>query len=129
MSHIPKVFQADRRRAGVSADAVVTRHAKRILRRIAHDLRLRPIEHEIVEYPARQLYGCRVELQTPHLLLEVRNTPVSRAVSVSFRTRRGWDDMAGGRENVVPLDQIESPEGYAELLGELQLANGLDITR
>jgi len=126
MLRVPKVFYADRRSSGAAADAAITDHATRMLRRVARDLRLRPQDHEIVSEPARRGRGCRVTLRTPAVMLEVADMPTRQMVAVSFRTRRGRSDMSGGGENAVPLDQLSSAEGYKVLLGGLRLAGGLD---
>jgi len=125
MLRAPKVFYADRRSSGAAADAAITDHATRMLRRVARDLRLRPQDYEIVSEPARR-GRCRVTLRTPAVMLEVADTPTRQMVAVSFRTRRGRSDMSGGGENAVPLDQLSSAEGYKVLLGGLRLAGGLD---
>lgn len=129
MLKIPKVFYADRRSAGVSADAAITDHAARILRRVARDLRLRAGEHEIVAESACHGRGCRVTLRTSAVMLEVADSPTRQSVAMSFRTRRGRSDLSGGGDNVVPLEQLSSREGYDSLLGGLRLAAGLDSRR
>jgi hypothetical protein len=129
MFKIPKVFYTDRRSAGAAADAAVTDHATRMLRRVARDLRLRAGEHEIVTEPARRGRGCRVTLRTPAVMLEVADAPTRQSVAVSFRTRRGRSDLSGGVDNVVALEQLSSREGYDCLLGGLRLAAGLDAER
>ncbi|WP_346777701.1 hypothetical protein [Paraburkholderia aromaticivorans] len=127
MLKIPKIFYADRRSAGALADAAVENCAKEILHKVARDLRLRRDEHEIVSEPARRGVGCRVSLRTPSLMVDVTNMPVNRPVSVCFRTRRGRKDMSGGRDNDVPLEQLDSREAYDTLLGGLRLTAGLDL--
>jgi hypothetical protein len=129
MLKIPKVFYADRRSAGVSADAAITDQATRMLRRVARDLRLRSGEHEIVAEPARRGRGCRVTLRTPAVMLEVADSPSRQSVAVSFRSRRGRSDLSGGGDNTVPLEQLASRDGYDSLLGGLRLAAGLDAER
>ncbi len=129
MLKIPKVFYADRRSAGVSADAAITDQATRMLRRVARDLRLRSGEHEIVAEPARRGRGCRVTLRTPAVMLEVADSPSRQSVAVSFRSRRGRSDLSGGGDNAVPLEQLASRDGYDSLLGGLRLAAGLDAER
>jgi hypothetical protein len=129
MLKIPKVFYADRRSAGVSADAAITDQATRMLRRVARDLRLRSGEHEIVAEPARRGCGCRVTLRTPAVMLEVADSPSRQSVAVSFRSRRGRSDLSGGGDNAVPLEQLASRDGYDSLLGGLRLAAGLDAER
>src|ERR1700760_2827584 len=105
MFKIPKAFHADRRSAGVAADAAITHYATQMLRRIARDLRLRSGEHEIVAEPAHRNRGCRITLRTPALMLEVADPPARQKVAVSFRTRRGRSDLSGGGDNAVSLDQ------------------------
>jgi hypothetical protein len=126
MLKVPKVFYADRRSAGVAADAAITDQATRMLRRVARDLRLRNGEHEIVAEPARRGRGCRVTLRTPAVMLEVADSPCRQSVAVSFRTRRGRADLSGGADNAVQLDQLSTRDGYESLLGGLRLAAGLD---
>ena len=129
MFKVPKVFHADRRSAGVSADAAITDHARRMLRRVAHDLHLRPDNHEIVAEPARSGRGCRVTLRTPSVMLEIADMPTLRTVAMSFRTRRGRSDFSGGGENVVALEQLSTHDGYEALLNGVRLAAGLDSER
>ncbi|RQS11590.1 hypothetical protein [Burkholderia sp. Bp8998] len=129
MFKVPKVFYADRRAAGVVADAAITQHATRMLRRVARDLRLHTGEHEIVSEPARAGRGCRVTLRTNAMILEVADSPNRDKVAVSFRTRRGSRDLSGGGDNDVPIEQFGSKEGYDALLGGLRLADGLDNER
>jgi hypothetical protein len=128
MLKIPRVFHADRRSAGAATDANITDHATRILRRVARDLHLPAGEHEIVGQPARRGRGCKVALRTRAMMLEVADSPSRRLVTMAFRTRRGYSDMSGGEENVVPLEQLASREGYESLLNGLRLAAGLDGT-
>lgn len=123
MKKIPKVFYADRRSAGKSADPLILRQAGRLLRRVAHDLKLRASEHEIVERPARKSFSCSVTLRAPGLLVEVGPARVGGDVAVAFRTRRNRQDLAGGRANVVSLEQFTTPDGYASLLTDLRAAN------
>lgn len=127
MLKIPRVFHADRRSAGAAADANITDHATRILRRVARDLHLRASEHEIVSQPAHRGCGCKVALRTRAMMLEVADSPTRHSVTMAFRTRRGHSDLSGGGENVVPLEQLTSREGYEMLLGDLRLAAGLDV--
>lgn len=109
------------------ADAAFENCAKAILHKVARDLRLRGDEHEIVSEPARRGCGCRVSLRTPSLMMDVTNMPVNRPVAVCFRTRRGRKDMSGGRDNDVPLEQIDNREAYDALLGGLRLTAGLNL--
>ena len=129
MLKVPKVFYADRRGAGVASDAAITDQATRMLRRVARDLRLRPLDHEIVTEPARRGRGCRITLRTSAVMLEVADSPTRQTVAVSFRTRRGRSDLSGGADNAVRLDQLSSRDGYDALLGGLRLAGGLDVER
>lgn len=129
MLKFPKVFRADRRSAGVSADAAITDYATRMLRRVASDLRLKLAEHEIVAEPPRSGRGCRITLRTHSVMLQVGDSPSKRAVSVSFRTRCGRSDLSGGGDNVVSLEQLSTREGYNALLDGLRLAAGLDHER
>lgn len=129
MLKIPKVFYADRRSAGATLDPAITRLGKRMLRRVAHDLRLRADEHEIVAEPARCGRGCRVTLHTSSLMFQVAGSPAQGVLALSFRTRRGRTDLSGGGDNAVPFEQFASRAGYDELLGGLRLAAGLDGER
>ena len=129
MFKVPKVLHADRRAAGAAADAALTHHAKRMLHRVARDLRLRTGEHEVVAEPAKAGCGCRVTLRTSRMLLEIADTASRQRVAVSFRTRRGHRDLSGGGDNVVPLAQLDTDEGYQALLGGLRLVDGLDSDR
>jgi hypothetical protein len=129
MFKIPKVFYADRRSAGAAADATVTDHATRMLRRVARDLRLPAGGHEIVTDPAQRGRGCRVTLRTPAVMLEVADSSTRQAVAVTFRTRRGRSDMSGGRDNAVALEQLGSRDRYDSLLNGLRLAAGLNSDR
>lgn len=126
MLRIPKVFHADRRAAGAALDSAVTKHATRMLRRVANDLRLRSSEHQIITEPARKGRGCRVTLSTTSVLLQMSGSVSHRSVALTFRTRRGRTDLSGGGDNMVPLEQIATHHGYQTLLGELRLAAGLD---
>ena len=129
MFKVPKVLHADRRAAGAAADAALTHHAKRMLHRVARDLRLRTGEHEVVAELAKAGRGCRVTLRTSRMLLEIADTASRQRVAVSFRTRRGHRDLSGGGDNVVPLAQLDTDEGYQALLGGLRLVDGLDSDR
>lgn len=123
MKKIPKVFYADRRSAGKSADPLILRQAGRLLRRVAHDLRLRASDHEIVERPTRKPFCCSATLRAPGLLVEVGPARVGGDVTVAFRTRRSHRDLAGGRANVVFLEQFTRADGYASLLTDLRAIN------
>ena len=129
MFKVPRVLHADRRAAGAAADAALTHHAKRMLHRVARDLRLRTGEHEVVAELAKAGRGCRVTLRTSRMLLEIADTASRQRVAVSFRTRRGHRDLSGGGDNVVPLAQLDTDEGYQALLGGLRLVDGLDSDR
>ncbi|MBR8278345.1 hypothetical protein KDX15_31330 [Burkholderia cenocepacia] len=129
MFKVPKVLYADRRAGGVASDAALTHHATRMLHRVARDLRLRAGEHEVVAEPAKAGRGCRVTLRTSRMMLEVADSSSRQQVAVSFRTRRGHHDLSGGGDNVVPLAQLDTDEGYQALLGGLRLVDGLDSDR
>lgn len=124
MKHIPRVFYANRRSAGKSPQPAIQRHATRLLRRVAHDLRLRTADHEIVSQTIGAGLGCRVTLRAPGLLLEVGQKYQSSDVAVAFRHRRTTRDMAGGRPNAVSFGQLASPEGYQSLLTSLGCVSG-----
>ena len=129
MFKVPRVLHADRRAAGAAADATLTHHAKRMLHRVARDLRLRAEEHEVMAEPAKVGRGCRVTLRTSRMMLEVVDSSSRQQVAVSFRTRRGHRDLSGGGDNVVPLAQLDTDDGYQALLGGLRLVDGLDSDR
>lgn len=129
MFKVPKVLYADRRAAGVASDAALTHYATRMLRHVARDLRLRAGEHEVVAEPAKGGRGCRVMLRTCRMMLEVADSASRQHVAVSFRTRRGHRDLSGGGDNIVPLAQLDTDEGYHALLGGLRLVDGLDSDR
>lgn len=124
MKHIPRVFYADRRSAGKSPQPAIQRHATRLLRRVAHDLRLRPAEHEIVSQTISAGLGCQVTLRAPGLLVEVGQKYQCSDVGVAFRQRRSLNDLAGGRPNAVSFGQLASPEGYQSLLTRLRCVSG-----
>ncbi|EIN00051.1 hypothetical protein WQE_16044 [Paraburkholderia hospita] len=123
---LPKLFYADRSSAGAGATAALQQQATRVLRRVAHDLRLR--SHEIVLQPARRNIPGRVSLRTETLFVDVLDRPCQKRVALSFRTRRGRSDVTGGGENYVPIEQIESVHGYASFLEGLRLAGGIDTS-
>ncbi|THJ46732.1 hypothetical protein E9536_39500 [Burkholderia sp. LS-044] len=129
MFKVPKVLYADRRAAGGASDAALTHYATRMLRHVARDLRLRAGEHEVVAEPAKAGRGCRVTLRTCRMMLEVADSASRQHVAVSFRTRRGHRDLSGGGDNIVPLAQLDTDEGYQALLGGLRLVDGLDSDR
>jgi hypothetical protein len=122
---LPKLFYADRTSAGGAATAALQQQATRVLRRVAHDLRLRA--HEIVQEPARRDIPGRVSLRTETLFVDVLDRPCQTRVALSFRTRRGRSDLTGGGENYVPIEQIESTHGYQSFLDGLRLAGGINI--
>ena len=122
---IPKVFYADRTSATAGTNAVLHKHASRMLRRVAHDLRLNNRDHEILVEPARRNALSRVTLRTDRLFVDVIDKPCRQGVALSFRTRRGRSDLSGGGDNYVPIEQIESASGYRALLDGLRLAGGI----
>jgi hypothetical protein len=123
--NFPKLFYADRASASAGTTAALHQQAARVLRRVAHDLRLR--KHEIVVQPARRAYPSRVSLRTATLFVDVLDKPCRQGVALSFRTRRGRLDHTGGGENYVPLEQVETKAGYQALLDRLRLAAGLEV--
>jgi hypothetical protein len=123
-----KAFLSSRRATSQAATAELRKHATRFLRRIANDLRLSPDDCEIVVHtPASSRQ--RIVLLTGSFLLEIRDTEPGSPVAIAYRTRKGWADLSGGGDNAVPVDQIDSPEGYAALLQCLKLSKGLQIFR
>jgi hypothetical protein len=126
---LPKLFFADRASASTGANAALNQSAKRMLRRVAHDLRLPRHTHEVVVTPARRNSLSRVTLRSDSLFVDVVDTPCRFGVAVCYRTRRGRSDLSGGGDNYVPLEQIETDSGYQLLLDGLRLAGGLGAGR
>lgn len=123
---LPRLFYADRKSASAGTVAALQQQAARVLRRVAHDLRLR--SHEIVLQPARRNIPGRVSLRTETLFVDVLDRPCQNRVALSFRTRRGRSDLTGGGENYVPIEQIESTRGYQSFLDGLRLAGGINTS-
>ncbi|SAL00924.1 hypothetical protein AWB77_06231 [Caballeronia fortuita] len=123
---IPRVFYADRSSANAGAKAALQRHAARVLRRVAHDLRLPAHAHEIVTDTRRGNAAVRVSLRTETLFVDVLERGGGSGVALSFRTRRGRSDQTGGGENHVALTQLETRSGYRAMLDGLRLAGGID---
>ena len=126
---LPKLFFADRASASAGTNAALNQSAKRMLRRVAHDLRLPRHTHEVVVVPARRNSLSRVTLRTDSLFVDVIDTPCRLGVAICYRTRRGRSDYSGGCDNYVPLEQIKTKSGYQSLLDGLRLAGGLGIGR
>ena len=122
----PRLFYADRTAASAGTTAALHRHAARVLRRVAHDLRLRT--HEIVVQPGRRFSNSRVSLRTETLFVGLLDKPCRQGVAFSFRTRRDRTDLTGGGENYVPLEQLETTAGYQAFLEGLRLTAGLNIS-
>ncbi len=123
----PRVFYADRSSANTGAKAALQRHATRVLRRVAQDLRLGAHAHEIIANPGRGNSTVRVSLRTETLFVDVLERRCGSGVAFSFRTRRGRSDLTGGGENHVSLEQLESKAGYQAMLDGLRLAGGIDL--
>lgn len=123
----PRVFYADRSSANTGAKAALQRHATRVLRRVAQDLRLGARAHEIVANPGRRNSAVRVSLRTDTLFVDVLEKRCGSGVAFSFRTRRGRSDLTGGGENHVSLEQLETKAGYQAMLDGLRLAGGIDL--
>ncbi|WP_321794796.1 hypothetical protein [Caballeronia sp. J97] len=123
----PRVFYADRSSANSGAKAALQRHATRVLRRVAHDLRLGANAHQIVADSRRGTSTVRVSLRTETLFVDVAERHCGTGVALSFRTRRGRFDLTGGGENYVSLKQLETPGGYQAMLEGLRLAGGIDL--
>ncbi|WP_097191175.1 hypothetical protein [Caballeronia arationis] len=121
------MFYADRNSANSGAKAALERHASRVLRRVAQDLRLAATSHEIVTDSRRGSSAVRVSLRTETLFVDVLERRGGSGVALSFRTRRGRSDLAGGGENHVALAQLETPAGYRAMLDGLRLAGGIDL--
>jgi hypothetical protein len=121
----PKVFYADRAGASAGTNAALQQNAVRMLRRVAHDLRLPRHAHEVVVEPARRSAASRVTLRADSLFVDVVDKPCRSGVALRYRTRRGRSDLSGGGDNYVPLEQIESASGYRALLDGLRLAGGI----
>ncbi|KDR38436.1 hypothetical protein BG61_40920 [Caballeronia glathei] len=127
MMKFPRVFYADRSSANTGAKAALQRHATRVLRRVAQDLRLGAHAHEIIANPGRGNSTVRVSLRTETLFVDVLERRCGSGVAFSFRTRRGRSDLTGGGENHVSLEQLESKAGYQAMLDGLRLAGGIDL--
>ena len=123
----PRVFYADRSSANAGAKAALQRHATRVLRRVAQDLRLPAHAHEIVTDTRRGNSAVRVSLRTETLFVDVLERRGGSGVALSFRTRRGRSDLTGGGENHVALTQLEMATGYRAMLDGLRLAGGIDL--
>ncbi|KXV16522.1 hypothetical protein CR51_00940 [Caballeronia megalochromosomata] len=123
----PRVFYADRSSANSGAKAALERHAARVLRRVAHDLRLAASSHEIVTDSRRGSSAVRVSLRTETVFVDVIEPRCGSGVALSFRTRRGRTDLTGGGENHVSLKQLETKGGYQAMLEGLRLAGGIDL--
>lgn len=121
----PRLFYADRTSANAGMNAALQRHAARLLRRVAHDLRLR--SHEVVVQSVRRSSESRVSLRTGTLFVDVLDKPCRHGVALSFRTRRGQSDLTGGGENHVSLEQLETYAGYQSFLQGLRLASGINV--
>ncbi|MDR5798757.1 hypothetical protein [Caballeronia sp. LZ001] len=124
----PRMFYADRSSANSGAKAALERHATRVLRRVAHDLRLTSNAHEIVNDSRRGSPTMRVSLRTETFFVDVIERRCGSGVALSFRTRRGRSDLTGGGENHVSLQQLETTDGYLAMLDGLRLAGGIDLT-
>jgi hypothetical protein len=123
----PRMFFADRSSANAGAKAALQRHATRVLRRVAHDLRLPAHAYEIVNDTRRGSSAVRVSLRTETIFVDVLERRCGSGVALSFRTRRGRSDLTGGGENHVALTQLETPTGYRAMLDGLRLAGGIDL--
>jgi len=126
---LPKLFFADRASASAGTNAALHQSATRMLRRVAHDLRLPQHTHEVVVIPARRNSLSRVTLRTDSLFVDVVETSCRLGVAVCYRTRRGRSDLSGGGDNYVPIEQIQTDSGYQLLLDGLRLAGGLGVGR
>jgi hypothetical protein len=123
----PRVFYAGRSSANAGAKAALQRHAARVLRRVAQDLRLPAHAHEIVTDTRRGSSAVRVSLRTETLFVDVLERRGGSGVALCFRTRRGRSDLTGGGENHVALTQLATPAGYRAMLEGLRLAGGIDL--
>jgi hypothetical protein len=123
----PRMFFADRSSANAGAKAALQRHATRVLRRVAQDLRLQAHAHEIINDTRRGSSAVRVSLRTETIFVDVLERRCGSGVALSFRTRRGSSDLTGGGENHVALTQLETPKGYRAMLDALRLAGGIDL--
>lgn len=121
---LPKSFTRPHAPCDAAARATLHRDASRVLRRVAGDLSLRQRDFTI---QARRQHRHKVEvfsLQTDSLCFEIAHAADRSTAKVSFRTCKGRDDLSGGRDNMVPLNAIGSPEGYADLLTTLRVVAG-----
>jgi hypothetical protein len=123
----PRSFYADRSSANSGAKMALERHATRVLRRVAQDLRLAANSHEIVTESPRGNRAVRVSLRTETLFVDVFEQHSGSGIALTFRTRRGRSDLTGGGENHVCLEQLESKDGYQAMLVGLRLAGGIDL--
>lgn len=121
---LPKSFHLSRSPDNTQACTTLKRDASRVLRRVACDLALRQRDYTIRSHRQRRRQADVVALHTDSLYLEIAHAPAEPAVSVRFRTCRGRNDLAGGRDNAVCLQSLGSPDGYAELLGTLRVLAG-----
>ncbi|MDR5826049.1 hypothetical protein [Caballeronia sp. LZ043] len=124
----PRLFYAARSSANSGAKAALERHAARVLRRVAQDLRIPARSHEVVMHSRRGSSAVRVSLRTDTLFVDVVEPRGGSGVALSFRTRRGRSDLTGGGENYVSLVQLETKAGYQAMLEGLRLAGGIDLT-
>ncbi|WP_427308730.1 hypothetical protein [Cupriavidus sp. H39] len=102
----------------------VRRDACRVLRRFAGDMALRPRDYTIREHRQRRRDVNVFALQTDSLLVEIQHPPGAEGIRMSYRTCRGRNDMAGGRDNTVSVESLATQCGYAELVSTLRVVAG-----
>ncbi|SPK77475.1 conserved protein of unknown function (plasmid) [Cupriavidus taiwanensis] len=98
--------------------------ACRVLRRFAGDMALRPRDYTIREHRQRRRDVNVFALQTDSLLVEIQHPPGAEGIRMSYRTCRGRNDMAGGRDNTVSVESLATQCGYAELVSTLRVVAG-----
>jgi hypothetical protein len=125
----PKAFLSTRRVSSEAASAELTQHATRFLRRVAHDMRLSSREFDIKATHATARRRQYITLSTESFFLDVQDTAPGTTVAISYRTRQGKLDLSGGRSNSIAVEQIDTAQGYASLVLNLRLTQGLSNAR
>lgn len=125
----PKAFLSTRRASSPAANAELRLHATRFLRRVAQDLHLSSLDFQVKVERGTIKRRQRISLATDHFVLGIQDTEPGSPVAISFRTRSGRTDQAGGGNNFVPVEQLATREGYLDLVRSLKLSQGLAIKR
>ncbi|CAM2158347.1 conserved protein of unknown function (plasmid) [Pararobbsia alpina] len=105
---------------------VLVREATRFFRRVASDMHLSESEFTIREDRHSGEDGY-VALHADALYVHIRKAPNRAGIAILYRTCRGRDDHAGGKDNFVSFTQLMSHSGYQSFLSNLRLASGLKI--